>query len=89
MNPLYKYVSISKKSCDYCNEEGFEVIQSVKDKVIETCPECDSKVEKVFGRQAKKYTTERRMNYSQTNQDLRRMGLKKYKKTSKGYKREA
>ena len=89
MNPLYKYVSISSKTCEYCSEEGFEVIQSVQDKAIEVCPKCHSGVKRVFGRQAKKYTTERRMNYSQTNQDLRRLGLKKYKKTSKGYKREA
>ena len=89
MNPLYKYVSISGKGCNHCEKEGFEVIQSIKDEIFQKCPKCGGGVKKVFGRQARKYVTERRMNYSQSNQDLRRLGLKKYKKTSKGYKREA
>jgi len=89
MNPLYKYISTDSNSCEYCSDNGFEIIQSIKDEPMNKCPKCNCKVTKVFGRQAKNYATERRMNYSHTNQDYKRMGLKKYKKTSRGYQREA
>lgn len=35
--------------CDACDEE-FEVTQAITDKALETCPKCQAKVVKVFGK---------------------------------------
>ncbi len=45
--PIYQYKATDEaKSCKAC-KDGFEIIQSMKDKELKTCPECNSPVRKV------------------------------------------
>ena len=46
--PIYQYKAV-KESCPRCRD-GFETMQSIKDKPLKSCPHCGQKVKKVPAR---------------------------------------
>ena len=42
--PIYQYKA-TDKGCDYCRN-GFESMQSMKDKALTKCPQCGAKIKK-------------------------------------------
>ncbi len=89
MSPLYTYRA-AKDGCHHCGGEGFEEVEGVDDQPLATCPDCDCPVVRVQGRPGRNWRTERRLGESRSNTDLRKMGMKKYrKKPGGGYEREA
>lgn len=65
------------------------MLQKVTDEDPKGCPDCESRVDRVIGRLGKNFQTDKRLYENRSNADYRRMGLKKFRKTSKGYEREA
>ena len=43
--PIYQYKT-TKKGCDYCRD-GFEIMQSMKDKSLSRCPKCKGLIKKI------------------------------------------
>ena len=46
--PIYQYKA-AKEGCPKCRN-GFEIMQSIKDKSLKSCPHCKQKVKKVPAR---------------------------------------
>ena len=44
MSPIYQYKT-TEKGCDYCRD-GFEIMQSMKDKSLSRCPKCHGPIRK-------------------------------------------
>jgi putative FmdB family regulatory protein len=76
--PVYDYEAEDpRNSCPHC-KEGFEIVQSIKDKRLEICPECGSPIIKLITAPA--------IGRSKTMLDDRakNAGFTKLKKVSKG-----
>ncbi len=76
--PVYDYEAREpQKSCPYC-KDGFEIVQFIKDKRLEICPQCGSPVVKRITAPA--------IGRSQSKLDDRakNAGFTKLKKVSKG-----
>ena len=45
--PTYCYQMTGETGCDRCRD-GFEVVQSIKDSALETCPHCEGPIRRVL-----------------------------------------
>jgi putative FmdB family regulatory protein len=46
--PIYEYQSInSEAKCDYCTN-GFEIIQTIHDKPLSSCPKCKNRIKRII-----------------------------------------
>jgi putative FmdB family regulatory protein len=76
--PVYDYEAKDlKKSCPYC-KDGFEIVQSIKDERLSTCPECDNSVIKLITAPAIGRSK------SMLDDRAKNAGFTKLKKVSKG-----
>lgn len=44
--PTYGYEAAGEEGCPHCRE-GFDVVQSMKDDALESCPECGAAVRRI------------------------------------------
>lgn len=76
--PLYAYEAADQtEGCDYCRN-GFEILQSLADAKLATCPKCGASVERVIKAPA--------LRHSQTDLHYRakRAGFSALKRVDKG-----
>lgn len=74
--PVYEYqAKPGEKGCDICRE-GFEILQSMKEDALTTCPECGSVVQRLIQQVG--------IATPKTNSELKNLGFTKLVKRDTG-----
>jgi putative FmdB family regulatory protein len=80
--PVYVYrVKSGSEGCSNC-KESFEVLQSMSDKPLETCPDCGGAVEKIIV--GVSIVRQSIMSGKLTDERIRRAGMRKLVKDDDG-----